>query len=206
MTLVKLDSGDYINTSNACEIWKPIPTFDGVYEASSTGKIRSLNRIVFHTSRWGKRQSQPISGKVLKPELTKAGYLQVSLSTAGKHRQYSVHGLVAAAFLGLRPKGFQVNHKDENRTNNFVSNLEYVTPKQNNNYGNHNLRISIRKGHPVVSISSNGRKEMFVSINEAQRKTGIHESNIRKCIRGERRTAGGLCWELADIKLDVALS
>ena len=198
MTLIKLDSGDYINTEAVEEEWRPIPEFIGSYEVSSRGRVRSLTRIVFHTSRWGKPERQQIAGRILQPQISNVGYLRVSLRAAGHTYQRSVHRLVTDSFFGPCPAGFQVNHKDEDRTNNDVSNLEYLTPTQNNNYGNHNLRISIAKGTPVTATDVCGNQCTYHSISDAERKTGVCESNIRKCLRGLRHTAGGHQWAYAE--------
>lgn len=95
-------------------VWKPVPGYEGLYEASSFGEIRSLRR-----------------GRVLKPGTSQGGYLVVALRKNGTQHMVKVHTVIAAAFLGERPQGLEVNHKDFNRMNNAVENLEYVTRQEN---------------------------------------------------------------------------
>lgn len=97
------------------EIWRPVVGYEGLYEVSDKGRVRSL---------FSKR------GKVLSPAKS-MGYPYVNLSRDGRPRFARIHVLVAAAFIGECPDGHEVNHKDSDRTNNNVSNLEYVTHAQN---------------------------------------------------------------------------
>lgn len=109
------------------EIWKPIPDFDG-YEASSDGRIRSVDRVV----KCSNEVEKHLKGKVLSPcyHSTKHPYPYVQLGRGGD-RMFAVHRLVAWAFLGRQPSGCQVRHKDGNPLNSAVSNLVYGTPQEN---------------------------------------------------------------------------
>jgi NUMOD4 motif/HNH endonuclease len=102
------------------ERWVPIPGYEGVYEASSLGRIRSVGT---RRSRWG----PPL---VLIPTISKGGYLRVGLCINLRQFTVHVHTLIATAFLGDR-RGRQVNHKDGNKQNNATDNLEWVTSKEN---------------------------------------------------------------------------
>lgn len=99
-------------------IWKSIPTYEGHYEVSSAGQVRSV--------KGGRRL-----GKILSAPKTHDGYPRVTLKKDGVSVSYTVHVLIATAFLGPRPKGKQVDHKDGNKDNASVENLEYVTAKIN---------------------------------------------------------------------------
>lgn len=101
------------------EIWKPIPGYEGFYEASSIGRIRGVQ--------WSPRLA---AGIPIKPRINKQ-YLVVCLSKEKVRKWIYVHQLIALAFLGPRPEGRQVNHKDGAKLNNRLSNLEYLTHKQN---------------------------------------------------------------------------
>lgn len=106
------------------EIWKPIPQYEGVYEASTHGRLRSLDRIV--KNRWGGETRRP--GKIIKQTIHHGGYCQVGLTSAdGKLRNYFAHCLVALTFIGERPAGMDVCHWDGNSTNNQLDNLRYDT-------------------------------------------------------------------------------
>ena len=109
------------------EQWKPIPAFEGRYEISSFGRVRGLPRtITYKDGRVGKVQGKPLRGTI-----GNNGYVHISLDST--HR-YLVHRLVAIAFLGKPEDGFIVNHRDGNKTNNHISNLEWASYKENNNH------------------------------------------------------------------------
>ena len=109
------------------EEWKPVLGFESLYEVSSEGRVRSLSRMC--QGRDGR--SELHHGTILRPQVLKNGYLEVSVCVGSKRRHRTVHSLVAEAFLGPRPKGADIRHKDGDRTNNTASNLEYGTRSQN---------------------------------------------------------------------------
>jgi len=121
------------------EKWKKIKETNGFYEVSSHGRIRRAKP--------GKHYWDTYVGKILKPTKLKNGYEFIVLEVNGVRYGRSVHVLVANAFLGKRPKGKNVNHKDENKSNNMVNNLEWVTQKEN--YG------AYLKNHPNFSRGEN---------------------------------------------------
>lgn len=117
------------------EIWKDIEGYEGLYQVSNKGRVKSLN--YKRTGKEGILSSSP----------TSSGYLIVNLCKNKKQKPFYIHRLVAKAFLPNPNNLPQVNHKDENKENNTVYNLEWCTAKYNNNYGTHNERSSIsRKG------------------------------------------------------------
>ena len=108
------------------EQWRPIEGYEGLYQVSNLGRVRSLDRIDCA----GRR----LKGKILSPEVAR-GYVQVQLWKEGKLKWFKVHRLVAQTFIH-NPEGLpQINHKDEDKTNNIVDNLEYCDGKYNMNYG-----------------------------------------------------------------------
>ena len=114
------------------EEWRPIEGYEGLYEVSNTGQVRSVDR---YDNRNCFRK-----GKVLSPIKDTNGYLKVNLYCNGKNKKCLVHRLVTEAFLP-NPDGLpQVNHKDEDKTNNSVDNLEWCDSKYNNNYGTARIR------------------------------------------------------------------
>lgn len=123
------------------EQWRPIEGYEGLYEVSNLGKVRSLDRI----DCTGRR----LKGKILIPLMMKNGYLSVFLCKEGKAKHFLIHRLVAQAFI-LNPEGLkEINHKDEDKTNNLVDNLEYCDRKYNMNYGTRterDVQTKIRKG------------------------------------------------------------
>lgn len=112
------------------EEWKSIPGYEGLYEVSSYGRVKSLNRYVKVKSKSYRLQK----GKMLSPIKNKYGYLQVFLCCNGKYKIISVHRLVAQAFIPNPDNLPIINHKDEDKTNNRVENLEWCNAKYNSNY------------------------------------------------------------------------
>lgn len=182
------------------EIWKPVKGYEGFYEVSNFGKIKSV-AVFSHTA--GKVVMRKIP-MVLKPETTHDGYKRVLLSLFGKKKKYSVHRIVAAAFIP-NPNNYPVvNHKDEDTANNKADNLEWCTAKYNSNYGTLPKRISERcKNDPriskeVVQFSIDGDIiNTFPSINEASRQTGAPAEVISRCCKRKARTSGGFRWAYA---------
>lgn len=110
------------------EVWKSVPGYEGLYEASTFGNIRSLDRTVYTKS----GQSRNIKGKILKPQrATDDPRLQVSLCKNYTVAVIRIHIVIAQTFLGDRPEGMHVCHNNGNCTDNNLSNLRYDTPKEN---------------------------------------------------------------------------
>lgn len=163
------------------EIWKDIKGYEGLYQASNLGRVKS-----FHTNFNSKGY--------LKPRLSKDGYYSVTLYKNGKSKQFKVHRLVAEAFVPNSDNLPQVNHKDENKLNNNVDNLEWCTAKYNINYGE-GAKIRMKKiksklSKPVHCIDTD---EIYESAIEAERQTGIQ--HISEVCSGKRESAGGMWWE-----------
>lgn len=190
--------------NNNREIWRPVKGFDGIYTVSNYGRIMSWNP--YH-------RNEPL---LLKTWLGNKGYLRIVLRKNGEkvHKQVAI--IVAEAFLPNPDNLPQVNHKDENKTNNFVwvnddgsadpirSNLEWCTNKQNINYGTRNKRMvetrtrqgQIRGEMSVVQLSLDGELvNVFKSLCEAERQTGAFSSIICKCCKGINQTHHGFRWK-----------
>lgn len=158
------------------------------YEVTSNGEVFSLN---FRNS--GKRRQ-------LRATKTKKGYLHVSLKD-GKYEY--IHRLVALAFIPNPNNLPQINHRDENKSNNNVDNLEWCDGKYNRNYGTTNKRLSKINTNgvlskPVLQYDKNGNLlKKWPSIIEVKRQLGIHAGAISLCCRGSSKYshAGGFCWE-----------
>lgn len=179
------------------ENWKDvlIEGFEGIYQVSDTGKIKSLKRTVPHSF----SGTMTIPERILKPNTVAFGYQQVTLNNLGKRKSAYVHVLVAAAFIGKKESGYEVNHIDEDKTNNKLSNLEYLTSKENNNYGNR-IRLVREKNtngklsKPIIGTNiQTGEKIEFPSIIEAKRQGfGSHISDV---ISKKRNQSFGHTWE-----------
>ena len=122
------------------EIWKDIPEYEGLYQASNLGNIRVLNRVVNS----GIKNNNTVirKGKLLKQRINQ-GYYEVALSKDNKKRFLKVHRLIAITFIPNLNNLPSINHKDENKLNNRVDNLEWCSIKYNCNYGTRNQRISL---------------------------------------------------------------
>lgn len=174
------------------EQWKSITGYEGLYEVSSLGRVRSLwdGRLQIHRT------------KVLKPMKNKCGYLFVVLFKNGERKMFRVHRLVSEAFIDNPLNKQEVNHKDEDKTNNRVDNLEWMTRNENINYGTHNERVAkAHINHPKLSkpVLQFTKDEIFVneypSIKEVERQTGIANQSISACCIGKRKSAGGSVWK-----------
>lgn len=171
------------------EIWKDIPRYDGLYQASTHGRIKSLDRKDCRGNR--------IKGTIMKSRLINSGYYMIHLRDKnGKRKGELVHRLIAETFIDNPNNYKQVNHIDENKKNNYVENLQWVTPKQNTNYGTGILRANIKKSKPVVMLSDLGDiLGIFFSATDAARKTNIAQGSITNVCLGKNKHAGGFCWE-----------
>lgn len=171
------------------EVWRPVKGYEGLYEVSNFGRVKSLKY-----RKTGKES-------ILKQDMCVAGYFMVGL---GKKSRKLVHRLVARAFpeiCGEWFDGCQVNHKNEIKTDNRAENLEVCTPKYNSNYGTgkkrlanlliNNPKISV----PVLQYTLNGVFiKRYPSQSEAFRETGVCACNISNCCRGVYKQSGGYIW------------
>lgn len=175
------------------ELWKPVLDYDGLYEVSNLGRVRSIRRYV-NTAR-GKRFK---SEHYLAPSLNKkTGYYSVCLAKDGGKRSVLLHYLVASAFIGNRPDGCQVNHKNEDKSDNRAENLEWVSAKENTNYGTANARragkLSVSKCKQVAQILNGKIISVFPSTISA--KHIADPGHISACALGKRASAGGYVWQ-----------
>lgn len=162
------------------EEWTHINGFDDLYIISNLGRVKS-----FHNGYW----------KSLKPGKTKKGYLNVILCKNGKETSYQVHRLVALHFITNPENKPEVNHIDENKQNNTVWNLEWMTSKENNNHGTRNERLS--KKVSCYDIISGVFIQEFGSIRHAcyeLKKPTSHGSAIVRCCKGNQNTSCGYRW------------
>lgn len=161
------------------EEWKPIKDYEDRYLISNTGSVFSK-----------------ISNRLLTPRVDRYGYKVVALSRNGKLKYRTIHRLVALSFIP-NPNGLPtVNHKDENKLNNYVTNLEWLSVKDNDNYGTRNARMTnSKKKKPIAQYDmSMNLIKVHLGIKDAQRATGVNRNIIRDVCRGNRPNAGGYVW------------
>lgn len=185
------------------EVWKPIKDFEGYYEVSNLGNVRSVDRIVEVQSKnqFGSYTTKRLcKGTILRPSTNNFGYPYVLLCKDGKYTTLYVHRLVAQAFLPNPDSLPEVNHIDEDKTNNRVTNLEWCSSKYNSNYGTRNKTISTTRGKVVSMYDMEGNKlNTFKSARSAARSLNKKTAaGITMCCKGKRKTAYGYIWKYAD--------
>lgn len=172
------------------EVWKPVKGYEGLYEVSSLGRVRSVKRNL-----------------VMHPHPRRHGYLAVMLYGKGGHKtrnfkQFSVHRLVAEAFIPNPDNLPEVNHKDECKTNNCAENLEWVTRLENVNYGTAKTRrakkaVNGKKSVAIQQFTKDGELvKTYPSLAEVHRQTGYEQANICRCAQGSKQYshAYGYVW------------
>lgn len=178
------------------EIWKDIPNYEGIYQVSTLGRIKVLPRTVY-VSRSGYRTgsySYTRPEKIMSPAI-RSKYLCVTLTKDGENRNHLLHRLVARTFLTEYKNYLEVNHKDENKLNNKLSNLEICTREYNKNYGTGNKRSAINRSKPIFQLNLDGTivKE-WSGINAASRGTGISVKDIWRCCNNDNATSKNYKW------------
>lgn len=173
--------------NNCEEKWIPVDGYDGKYEVSSLGRVRSFAR-------------KSYNGKLL-VQREQNGYLAVHLSKSGKCKAYLVHRLVATAFIPNKNNLPQVNHKDENKKNNSVENLEWCSCAYNLSYGTAPARRAMSRGKPCVGTWPDGTEKSFFSTGDAERNTGISHAHISQVCNGIWHSAGGVVWRYTDERI-----
>lgn len=175
------------------EIWKPIFGFEGWYEVSNFGRVKSLSRKC--KSIHGERI---VPERIMKFDKTADGYYQVHLSKNGERVRFKVHRLVAMAFIPNPLNLPQINHKDCNPANNCVWNLEWCDQTYNNNYGERNKKA----GRALTNHPSFSKQVMCVETNitypsthEVERIFGYKHTFINACCNGKYKMAYKLHWK-----------
>ena len=181
------------------EIWKDIKGYEGLYQVSNLGRVKSL---YVHNG---------TNERILKQDTEKFGYKRVLLYKGKNHKKYKVHRLVAEAFIP-KPMGKNiVNHKDEDKSNNVVSNLEWCTQKYNINYGTRTKR-AINNPNYIKGVLKNKKRlskkvyqydirnnllKVWSSTKECDN-SGYISSNVSRCCTGKLKTYKGYKWRYSD--------
>ena len=186
------------------EIWKDIAGYENEYQVSNLGNVRSLDRRI----KYSNGRTRFYKGQLIKPLAAQNGYDVVTLMRKHKGKKCLVHRLVALAFLNNSNGYPEVNHLDENKHNNCVSNLEWCTVKYNRNYGTRNERSvqskdfrkigeknKVKQGKRVVQMNMDGTfVNEFLSLRDAERITGFARQAISACCHDKCRQAYGFLW------------
>lgn len=192
------------------EIWKDIAGYEGLYQVSNEGRVKSLekNRHLGNGAKWIQAE------KILKPRKNTKGYLQVALWKNRNYKNLNVHRLVAEAFISNPNNYPQVNHRDENKENNAVwvnedgsidqekSNLEWCTNEYNHNYGTRNERgckglkeHNIKKRKKVCQYTIDGLLVKVWSSTCECGRNGFCQSGVNSCCNGKHKTHKGYMWK-----------
>lgn len=173
------------------EIWKDIKGYEGLYQVSNYGNVKSLEKINCTNKKY-LSLCYLRKERILKPIKNYRGALRVILAINGKKSAFYIHRLVANAFIPNPDNLPQVNHKDENVKNNKVDNLEWCTAQYNSNYGNRNNKILKHIKKPILQYNLDGKfiKE-YESITQASKETKIPISSISaNCCKQRDKTNG----------------
>lgn len=179
------------------EQWKDIEGYEGKYQVSDLGRVRSLDRTV-HTMRFGKPCDIFFRGTIIRQVKRKNGYMKVGLYRNNELKTFNVHRLVAIAFIPNSQNLPCINHKDEDKANNRADNLEWCTYLYNNNYGNHSAKQSASHfKRPVAMFTMDGTLERtFPSLIDAARYIGNpkFDNNISLVCDGKSFSRYGHRW------------
>lgn len=173
------------------EVWKDVVGYEGYYQVSNMGRVRSLDRMVKNPKGkdgYGKRK-----GKILTVNLESTGYKRVQLCKDGIHKLERIHRLVAMAFIPNLENKLCIDHINTDRSDNRAENLRWVTHKENcNNQTTRKNNKGFRTSRKVMCMETG---TIYDTIIEIERQTGILHSDICKCCKGTRITAGGYHWK-----------
>ena len=182
------------------EEWRPVAGYEGLYEVSNFGRVRSLERDCI-TGRGGVHH---LKEKYLILNKKKTGYFEVCLFKNGLRKYHLVHRIVAQAFLPNQNNYAEINHKDENKQNNTVWNLEWCDSTYNKKYGSRTAKAN--KKHKTTEIKHLPVKQYslnntfigeYSGVCEAEKFTGVKYQLISRCCKGVGKQAGGFVWRYA---------
>lgn len=181
----KKQGRESMKENNIQETWKDIPGYEGLYQASNLGRIRSFKRNNI---------------RILKPNRDGSGYYRVILYLNSVRKIASVHRLLWTAFNGPIPEGLQINHLNENKADNRLENLSLCTPKENTNYGTRNKRASEKNCKRIQMLDKNNNiLKTFNSLKEAaqflNKNKTTASSGISKCLHGKIKSAYEYKWK-----------
>lgn len=175
------------------EEWKDIVGYEGVYQVSDHGRVRSLNRTVA-----GKGNGyMSIKGTILKPRTSKK-YFRIDLSSLNKRKSFYVHRLVLSTFNPVpNMDNLEVNHINGNPSDNFIGNLEWTTRQENVNHS-YEYNLCRYKRHEVDMFTLEGEYiKSFKTSYRASKETGINRGNIARNCKGTGKSAGGYLWRFS---------
>lgn len=182
------------------EIWKEIPLFGGKYLASNLGRIKS---VPYKGYKFGRTSEKILSTS----KRSRDGYALINLiSPKGIRKTYQVHRLIGLTFLNNYEDGLVINHKNEMKDDNRVSNLEWITKWENTQYSGNlekawassSCQLNNSRSKSIIQYDKEMNIiEMYPSASEASRVTKVDKANLVNCANGRYKTAGGFIWKYA---------
>ena len=174
----------------ADEIWKDIPEYEGLYQISGLGRVKSIGYIGCNqTGKFWYHNRELI----MKPEIIKDGYYRIGLRKNKITKHFLIHRLVATVFIPNPNNLYCINHKDENKANNSVSNLEWCTQSYNNSYGNRCLKVKTKIAKKVRCIETGIIYDSIKDVYKAFNKK--YQGGISTCCNNKAKTTLGYHWE-----------
>lgn len=191
------------------ELWKDIKGYEGMYQVSNEGRVKSLDRKV--KQRGGGTQNK--KGQLIVESMNHKGYKLTGITKENKNRTFATHRLVAEHFIENNNEKLQVNHIDGNKTNNHVDNLEWVTASENMRHAfdtglksvcKEHLKMITKKANKinqkkVDQLTKDGEYiKSFDSIMEASEHVNINYRGISDCVNGNQITSAGYKWRFSE--------
>lgn len=191
---------------NYTEIWKDVEGFEGFYQISNLGRIKSLDRMVRHSGCLKRIQY----GKILKVKHDGGGYQFVILHKNNQKKPFKIHRLVALAFINNASNKSEVNHLDENKDNNIFRNLNWVTRLENENWGTKRIRQAMHTDYSLIAKKNSKRVMQFDtkgklikvwdSLTNIHKQNGYSKGNISMCCNGKyTKPLYGYFWKYCDV-------
>ena len=169
------------------EVWKDIVGYEGLYKVSNKGNVYSVERMDSRGNKCG--------GRTLRPTYNTDGYLQVGLHKNGKQKTKTIHRLVLEAFVPNLNNCPEVNHRDENKTNNYVENLEWCTREYNMNYGTARQRWAATKSIPIKGVHKETGEQIYLKSMAEGTLYGFTPRRISDVCSGKQNTHRGYLFQ-----------
>lgn len=173
------------------EIWKDVVGYETLYQVSNLGRVKSLDMKLPY-KRHGNNCFRVRKGKILTPAIMKNGYLRVEMSKDGTHKLNLVHRIVANAFIPNLNRYKEINHKNCDKCDNRVENLEWCDSSYNKKHALENKLYKTEK--PILQLKNGVVIKEYKSAMECKRQTGFSPQNIGKVALGKRKSAYGYTW------------
>lgn len=169
------------------EEWKEVLGFDVLYEVSNLGRVRT---------RYSKEKGYTKEYRFVEPTDNGKGYMRFNWKLNGRSKTVYLHRLVAEYFI-FNPEGLtEVNHKDENKSNNSADNLEWCTHLYNCEYGTRNIRTAALNSKKIICVETG---MIYDSVTDAAKRFGVCITSMSNCLNGRSKSCSGYTWRYLDV-------